>query len=193
MKIIVATHNKGKLAEFEKIFKGIFEVHSLLYNGYDGEIEETGKTFYENALLKAKDAYEHTGEICIADDSGLCVAALNGDPGVYSARYGGDCDQKTKNAMIINRLKNCSDRSAKFVCNLVMYGKNGVIAEGHGEVDGLILEREEGENGFGYDGIFFCKDLKKSFGTATDSEKNSVSHRNRAVKNLLENLKNVKI
>lgn len=191
MKIVVATHNKGKLAEFEKKFKGVFEVYSLPYNGYNGEIDETGKTFYENALLKAKDAYEHTGEICIADDSGLCVAALNGEPGVYSARYGGDCDQKTKNAMIINKLKNCSDRSAKFVCCLVMYGKNGVIAEGRGEVEGRILEREEGENGFGYDGIFFCNDLKKSFGLATDNEKNSVSHRNRAVNDLLENFKRI--
>ena len=189
-KIIIATHNKGKLKEFEQIFKGRFEVCSLPYNGFDGEVEETGETFYENALLKAKYVYENTGELTIADDSGLCVSALGGAPGVYSARYGGEnATQKDKNKMIIDALSLKEDRSAKFVCALVLYGENGVIATGMGEVSGFILFNEEGNGGFGYDPIFYCNELGKSFGVATENEKNSVSHRARAIQNLLMNIK----
>ena len=189
-KIIIATHNKGKLKEFEQIFKGRFEVCSLPYNGFDGEAEERGETFYENALLKAKYVYENTGELTIADDSGLCVSALGGAPGVYSARYGGEnATQKDKNKMIIDALSLKEDRSAKFVCALVLYGENGVIATGMGEVGGFILFNEEGNGGFGYDPIFYCNELGKSFGVATENEKNSVSHRARAIQNLLMNIK----
>ena len=147
-KIIIATHNKGKLKEFEQIFKGRFEVCALPYNGFDGEAEETGTTFYENALLKAKYVYENTGELTIADDSGLCVNALNGAPGIYSARYGGEnATQKDKNKMIIDALAEKEDRSAKFVCALVLYGESGVIATGMGEVKGSILFNEDGNGG----------------------------------------------
>ena len=188
-KIIIATHNKGKLKEFEQIFKGRFEVCSLPYNGFDGEAQETGSTFYENALLKAKFVYENTGELTIADDSGLCVNALNGAPGIYSARYGGEkATQIQKNQMIINELADKNDRSAKFVCSLVLYGENGVVATGVGEVEGSILFSEDGNGGFGYDPIFYCTELNKSFGVASESEKNSVSHRARAIKNLLDNM-----
>ena len=139
-KLIIATHNKGKLKEFQKLFENKFEVYSLPYNGYDAEVEETGTTYYENALIKAKAVYENTGELCIADDSGLSVTALNGEPGVYSARYGGEnATQKQKNALIFQRLKDKTDRSAKFVCCLVMYGKGGEIAVGTGEVLGEML------------------------------------------------------
>ena len=189
-KIIIATHNKGKLKEFEQIFKGRFEVCSLPYNGFDGEAEETGETFYENALLKAKYVYENTGELTIADDSGLCVSALGGAPGVYSARYGGEnATQKDKNKMIIDALAEKEDRSAKFVCALVLYGESGVIATGMGEVKGSILFNEDGNGGFGYDPIFYSDELAKSFGSASESEKNSVSHRARAIQNLLNNIK----
>ena len=189
-KIIIATHNKGKLKEFEQIFKGRFEVCALPYNGFDGEAEETGLTFYENALLKAKYVYENTGELAIADDSGLCVSALNGEPGIYSARYGGEnATQKQKNQMIINKLADKNDRSAKFVCSLVLYGENRVIATGTGEVNGSILFAEDGEGGFGYDPIFYCDEIGKSFGVASEEEKNSVSHRARAIENLLSNMK----
>ena len=192
-KIIIATHNKGKLKEFEQIFKGRFEVCALPYNGFDGEAEETGTTFYENALLKAKYVYENTGELTIADDSGLCVNALNGAPGIYSARYGGEnASQKDKNKILIEALADKTDRSAKFVCSLVLYGKNGVVATGTGEVKGSILFAEDGNGGFGYDPIFYADELGKSFGTATEDEKNSVSHRARAIQDLLKNFINNK-
>ena len=192
-KIIIATHNKGKVKEFEQIFKGRFEVCALPYNGFDGEAEETGTTFYENALLKAKYVYENTGELTIADDSGLCVNALNGAPGIYSARYGGEnASQKDKNKMLIEALADKTDRSAKFVCSLVLYGKNGVVATGTGEVKGSILFAEDGNGGFGYDPIFYADELGKSFGTATEDEKNSVSHRARAIQDLLKNFRNNK-
>ena len=184
-KLIIATHNAGKLKEFKKMFGNRFEVLSLPYNGYDDDVEETGETYYENALLKAKAVYENTGELCIADDSGLSVTALNGEPGVYSARYGGEnLPQSEKNKLIFERLKDKEDISAKFVCCLVLYGKEGVIATGHGEVCGQILFEEHGQGGFGYDPIFFSDELKKSFGEATDEEKNLVSHRARAINDL---------
>lgn len=188
-KIIIATHNTGKLNEFKKLLGDKYEVFSLPYNGYDGETEETGETFYDNALLKAKAVYQATGEIALADDSGLCVTALGGAPGVYSARYGGNCSQDEKNALIINALDGKADRSAKFVCCLVLYGKNGVIARGDGEVKGEILEEKQGDGGFGYDGIFYSHELKKSFGLASSAEKNSVSHRARAINDLMLKLK----
>ncbi len=188
-KLIIATHNKGKLKEFEQIFKDKFEVCSLPYNGFDGEAEETGSTFYENALLKAKYVYENTGVLALADDSGLCVSALNGAPGVYSARYGGkDLTQSKKNKMIIDEMADKTDRSAKFVCSLVLYGENGVEASGSGEVKGRILFTEDGNGGFGYDPIFYCDEIEKSFGAASEQEKNSVSHRARAIKDLLKNI-----
>lgn len=188
-KLIIATHNKGKFKEFEKMFSSLYEVCALPYNGYDGDVEETGETYYENALLKAKAVYDNTGELCIADDSGLSVTALNGEPGLYSARYGGeDTPQSVKNQMILQRLSDKKDRSAKFVCCLVLYGKGGVVAVGNGEVNGEILFEERGGGGFGYDPLFYSTELKKSFGEASQEEKNSVSHRARAIKDLLSKL-----
>lgn len=188
--LIIATHNKGKFKEFKKMFGKLYNVCALPYNGWDGEAEESGTNYYENALLKAKYVYDNTGVLCLADDSGLCVNALNGEPGLYSARYGGEeTPQTVKNQMIIDRLSDKSDRSAKFVCCLVLYDKNGVVAVGNGEVKGSILYKEEGEGGFGYDPIFFCDDLNKSFGVATNEEKNLVSHRGRAIEDLLQKLK----
>jgi len=179
-KLLIATGNKGKLNEFKALLGDRYEVVGLPYNGYSGDVEETGGTFYENALIKAKDAYEHTGITSLADDSGLCVTALNDRPGVFSARYLGNVSQKEKNFGIINELKDKNDRSARFVSVLVVYSAEGVIAEAEGEVKGQILFEERGENGFGYDSIFYSDELGKSFGEATDEEKNKVSHRGRA-------------
>lgn len=187
-KIIIATHNAGKAEEFKKLLGNKFEIYTLPYGGYDGQAEENGATFYENALIKAKDVYDNTGITALADDSGLCVNALGGAPGVYSARYGGNCTQDEKNSLLINELQPFSDKSAKFVCSLVLYGKNGVIASGYGETLGEILPQKDGDGGFGYDGIFYSYDLKKSFGKASDEEKNSVSHRARALRDLISKL-----
>ena len=190
-KLIIATHNKGKLKEFAKMFGGLYEICSLPYGGYNDEVEETGETYYENALLKAKAVYENTGELALADDSGLSVTALNGEPGLYSARYGGEkTTQHEKHQMIFDRLNGVEDRSAKFVCCLVLYGEKGVVAVGNGEVHGEIIFEERGDMGFGYDPIFFSAELQKTFGEATDEEKNSVSHRARAINDLLNKLKN---
>jgi XTP/dITP diphosphohydrolase len=188
-KLIIATHNKGKFNEFKELFKNDYEVCALPYNGYDADVEETGSSYYENALIKAKAVFDSTGELCIADDSGLSVTALNGEPGLYSARYGGEnTPQSVKNALIFERLKDKEDRSAKFVCCLVLYGKNGVVAVGNGEVEGQILFEERGSGGFGYDPIFFSSELNKSFGEASSEEKAKVSHRARAIKDLMKKL-----
>ena len=188
-KLIVATHNKGKLREFEELFKDRYEVCALPYNGYDADVEETGNSYYENALIKAKAVFDATGELCLADDSGLSVTALNGEPGLYSARYGGEnAPQSVKNAIIIERLNGLADRSARFVCCLVLYGKQGVIAVGNGEVQGEILFEEKGSGGFGYDPIFLSTELNKSFGEASSEEKAQVSHRARAISDLMKRL-----
>ena len=116
-KLLIATHNAGKLKEFAKLFENKFEVLSLPYNGFDGEAEETGKTFYENALLKAKFVHDNTGELVLADDSGLCVNALNGEPGIYSARYGGEnSTQAQKNSV---PCRSCKARCFLLPCFLI--------------------------------------------------------------------------
>ncbi len=188
-KLIIATHNKGKFEEFSELFKDKYEVYSLPYNGFNDDIEETGSTYFENALLKAKTVFDATGEVCLADDSGLSVTALNGAPGLFSARFGGEnISQSAKNQLIFDGLEGESDRSAKFVCCLVLYGKNGVIAVGNGEVEGEILFEGRGDGGFGYDSIFFSKELNKSFAEASAEEKATVSHRARAIRDLLSKL-----
>jgi XTP/dITP diphosphohydrolase len=188
-KLIIATHNKGKFKEFSELFKNEYDVCALPYNGFDVEVEETGSSYYENATLKAKAVFDGTGELCLADDSGLSVDSLNGEPGLYSARYGGeDTPQSVKNALILERLSGAKNRKAKFVCCLVLYGKNGVVAFGEGEVQGEILFEERGSGGFGYDPIFFSSELNKSFGEASSEEKSQVSHRARAINDLMKKL-----
>ena len=188
-KLIIATHNKGKFKEFSDLFKNENAVCPLPYNGFDVEVEETGSSYYESATLKAKAVFDGTGELCLADDSGLSVDSLNGEPGLYSARYGGeDTPQSVKNALILERLSGAKNRKAKFVCCLVLYGKNGVVAFGEGEVQGEILFEERGSGGFGYDPIFFSSELNKSFGEASSEEKSQVSHRARAINDLMKKL-----
>ncbi len=185
--ILVASNNKGKIAEIKQILSG-WQVFSLKDKGISVDVEETGTTFEENALIKAKAVYGITGMPCISDDSGLVVDALGGAPGVYSARYSGrEHDDKANNALLLKNLSGVADRSAKFVSCVVFYdGKRTVV--GRGEVKGRILPKEEGEGGFGYDPVFYCDELGKSFGLATAEEKNSVSHRSRALKDLVSKL-----
>ena len=191
-KLLIATHNAGKLKEFAKLFENKFEVLSLPYNGFDGEAEETGKTFYENALLKAKFVHDNTGELVLADDSGLCVNVLNGEPGIYSARYGGEnSTQAQKNSLLLSRLEQHSDRCAKFVCSLVLYGNGRVLASGYGETLGLILQQAKGEGGFGYDPLFVPEGYDRTFAQMSAEEKNAISHRGRAVRKLAEFLQNL--
>ena len=188
-KLVVASNNKGKLKEIKAILGGIYEVVPMADLSYKVDVEETGATFYENALIKAKTVSKALNVDALADDSGICVTALNGAPGVYSARYsGGHGNDKDNNNLLLKNLNGKEDRSAKFVSSIVLYTVNDEIFEGYGETHGTILFEEDGVNGFGYDPLFFSTDLNKSFGIASDEEKNSVSHRYRALCNLVEKL-----
>ena len=186
-KIVLATKNKGKLKEFKGILTGV-EIISMEEAGVIGDIEETGKTFLENAKIKAETVMLKTGMPALSDDSGLCVYALNGAPGVYSARYSEEGTDKANRELLLKNMEGITDRRAKFVCTLYYVEPNGKSVSVSGETEGCILEKEDGENGFGYDPIFFSNDLKKSMGRAKPEEKNKVSHRARAIekiKNLL--------
>lgn len=186
--LVLASGNKGKIAEIGEMLPE-FSVIGYKDAGLDFEIEETGATFYENALIKAKAVSEALGLPALADDSGLCVDALNGEPGVYSARYSGNGSVANMNKLL-EKMKGITDRRAKFVSSVVLYTKDKVY-EGVGETFGEILTEKRGDKGFGYDPIFYSYDLKKSFGEATDEEKNSVSHRARALENLNERIGNI--
>lgn len=190
--LIVATGNKHKLQEIQAIFKDV-RVVSAREAGYLGDPEETGATFEENAIIKARAAAEALNLPALADDSGLCVAALGGAPGIYSARYaGGHGDDKKNREKLLAELGDGKNRAAYFrsataLCFPQSMGGKTVTATG--DTHGRILTREEGENGFGYDCLFYSDDLCKSFGVASAEEKNAVSHRFRALTALKEKLK----
>ena len=180
--IVAATGNAHKLKEFREILKG-YSVLSQKEAGFCGEVEETGATFAENAELKARAVCKATGCPALADDSGLCTEALGGAPGVYSARYSGGGDKENRERLLKNRAGK-ENRRAYFACAIALAFPNGSLITAEGRTYGEILFEERGVNGFGYDSLFFSEDLKKSFGEATDEEKNSVSHRGRALREL---------
>lgn len=190
--LVVATGNKHKLQEIQAIFKDV-RVVSAREAGYLGDPEETGATFEENAIIKARAAAEALNLPALADDSGLCVAALGDAPGIYSARYaGGHGDDKKNREKLLHELRGIENRAAYFrsaaaLCFPQSMGGKTVTATG--DTHGRILTREEGENGFGYDCLFYSDDLCKSFGVASAEEKNAVSHRFRALTALKEKLK----
>lgn len=191
--IVLASNNKHKIKEFKEIYKDA-QILSLLDIGYIDDIEETGSSFLENALIKAKSVYEFIKAKgydypVIADDSGLEVNALHGEPGVYSARYAADHNDKANRDLIIEKLKDIEDRSANFTCCLVKYYGYNEYIYSIGKTYGTIIDHELGDTTFGYDCIFLSDDLNKTFGQATNEEKNSVSHRYRAIKEL-KNLEN---
>ena len=189
MKIIAATKNKNKLREFGEILKG-FEIISQEEAGVDIDVEETGTTFEENSMLKAKAIFEATGITTIADDSGLCVDALDGAPGVYSARYGGEgYDDKGRVQLLLENMKEIPDekRTARFVCVITLVGAEGVLTA-RGECEGKIDYEPKGENGFGYDPVFFVEQYNKTMAEATPEEKNAISHRGKALKIFAEKL-----
>ena len=190
--LIVASGNKGKLKEIEAILGKFYKIIPMSEIGYTADIEENGLTFYDNALIKAKTVAEAVKMDVLADDSGLMVEALNGEPGVYSARYAGaHGNDKLNRDVLLKNLSGESNRKAKFVSSVVLYTANGEIYSGYGETHGDILFEEVGENGFGYDCIFNSHDLNKSFGVASAEEKNGVSHRYRALIDLKEKLDNL--
>lgn len=193
MKIIAATKNKDKIKEITEIFKPLgFEVVSQEDEGINVDIEETGDTFAKNALIKARAVAMLCDDYVIADDSGLCVDALGGKPGVYSARYAGEgAGSKELMDKLLTEMEGKENRKAHFVTNIAFIYPDGTEMITQGEVNGRILNAPEGENGFGYDPIFYATELGKSFGMATAAEKNSVSHRSRALSALFDEIKNL--
>ena len=187
--LVVASGNAHKIREISEIFTD-FEVISQKQAGFDVDVEETGTTFMENALLKAHAASKALGIPTLADDSGLCVEALDGAPGVYSARYsGGHGDNQANRDLLLKNLEGVENRRAYFACALALVYPNGDVLTAEGRTYGKILHEETGEGGFGYDCLFESEDLQKSFGEATAEEKNTVSHRFRALQSLLEKWK----
>jgi len=189
MRLVVASGNAHKLREIAEIFTD-FEVVSQKEMGFDGDVEETGETFVENALIKARAACQALGCMALADDSGLCVDALGGAPGVYSARYCGHHGSDAENrAVLLKNLQGAKDRSAHFTSAIALVYPNGRELTAEGYTYGKILEEEVGEGGFGYDCLFFSDDLQKTFGVASSEEKNGVSHRFRALQAMLKKWK----
>ncbi len=178
-KIVVASGNEGKIAEIKSIFTGV-EILSMHEMGFDEEIEETGKSFKENAKIKAEAVAKALNVPALSDDSGLCVESLHGAPGIYSARFSGEGDKANRD-LLLKRLENVAHRKAYFESAVCLCLPDGKTYFGQGRTYGKILHEEIGTNGFGYDCLFYSDDLKKSFGLATDEEKNSVSHRYRAL------------
>ena len=193
MKLVLATNNAHKLSEIRQILGDRFEeILSLRDLGITQDIEETGTTLKENAIIKATTIMKITGLPTLADDTGLMVDALNGEPGVYSARYAGE--QHDDKANVAKLLKNLEpykgkERSAHFVTCMVIAYPNGKIKAVEGRTDGEITTSPSGKNGFGYDPVFYSYDLNKVFAEATPEEKNSVSHRGRALAKIIPLIK----
>ena len=183
MKLVLASKNKKKLVEMNAILSQLgIEVCSEAEAGVDIDVEETGTTFEENSLLKAKAVMEASGMPAIADDSGLCVTCLNDAPGVYSARYGGEgLDDAGRYQLLLQNMRGQLDRSAKFVSVITCCFPNGDVITARGECPGTIAFAPMGEGGFGYDPVFFVPQLKKTFSQLSAEEKNAISHRGKAL------------
>ncbi len=190
MKMVLASKNPKKLEEMAVILSQLgIEVVLESDVGVDVEVEETGTTFEENAALKAFAVMEATGLPAIADDSGLCVDALGGGPGVYSARYGGEgLTDADRYRLVLEGLQGQLDRGAKFVSAICCAFPGGDRVEARGECPGVIGYAPQGENGFGYDPIFFLPEKKKTFAQLTGEEKNAISHRGKALEKFKEEL-----
>ena len=183
MKMVLASKNQKKMKEMNEILSGMgVEVCLQSDVGIDIDVEETGTTFEENSLLKAKTVMEASGVPAIADDSGLCVDALNGAPGVYSARYGGEgLDDTGRYKLLLANMPRGAARTAKFVSVITCCFPGGEVLTARGECPGTIAFAPMGEGGFGYDPVFFLPKLKKTFAQLAPEEKNAVSHRGRAL------------
>jgi XTP/dITP diphosphohydrolase len=194
MKVVLASKNKHKLAEISQITEK-FHIELVLQSelGVDIDVEETGTTFEENAFIKAEAVMKATGLPALADDSGIMVDALNGAPGIYSARYGFDetLDDRGRLQLLLKNTENVPDefRQAKFVCVLSFVTPDGDKIEARGEFHGVLTREPKGENGFGYDPIFYYPPLGKTAAELTADEKNAVSHRANALKVFYKKLK----
>lgn len=184
MKFVLASNNRGKHREMKVVLELMgHEVLSQNEAGFFGEVEETGTTFYENALLKARAVMEATGLPAIADDSGLMVEALDGKPGVHSKRFGGEgLEDEDRNALMLKTLERTEHRAAQFVSSIVCVFPNGDIVSAEGVCRGSILKAPRGSGGFGYDPIFLVEGTGKSMAELTLEEKNALSHRGNALR-----------
>ena len=187
MQIVLATHNKGKMSEINNLLSSSYEVLTLDHFPNIKEIPETGKTLKENAFIKARTVFEMTGLPSLADDTGLEVESLGGDPGVYSARYAGkqasyqdNCEKLLKNMMRVPK----EDREAKFR-TVIAYKDDNRELSCDGSVKGEIAQSPKGSFGFGYDSVFYYPPLEKTFAELSEEEKNSISHRGRALRKFL--------
>lgn len=191
--LIIASNNKGKIQEIKEILKDYkLNIMSQKEAGVDIEVDEDGSTFMENAYKKAYEIYKLKNDsIVIADDSGLMVDALDGAPGIYSARFAGEHGNSEKNnEKLLELLKGVpfENRKAKFVCAIVLIIDNETVIRAQGEVYGYIVEEARGKDGFGYDPLFYVPKYNKTFAEITSDEKNTISHRGRALKKLSEEI-----
>lgn len=185
--VVIATKNKGKAKDFEALFGPFgYEVVTMFDVAPDVEIEETGTTFEENAILKAETLANMLGQIVIADDSGLAIDALNGEPGVYSARYAGDHDDEANMMKVLENMKDVPEeqRTARFCCALAIAGPNMETKTVFGTCEGVIAYEKKGTNGFGYDPIFYVPALEKHMAELSAEEKGAISHRGNAIRKL---------
>ena len=194
MKVVLASKNPHKLVEISKITERFgFQLVLQSELGLDMDVEETGTTFEENSLLKAEAVMRATGLPALADDSGIAVDALNGEPGIYSARYGFDesLDDWGRLLLLLKNTEHVPDgqRQAQFVCVISFVTPDGKVIQARGEIHGELTREPAGENGFGYDPIFYYPPLGKTTAELSPEEKNEVSHRGRALKLFYEKLK----
>ena len=194
MKVVLASKNKHKLVEISRITEQ-FDIELVLQSelGVDIDVEETGTTFEENSFLKAEAVMKATGMPALADDSGIAVDALNGEPGIYSARYGFDesLDDWGRLLLLLKNTRQVPDgqRQAHFVCFITFVTPDGQVIQARGEAHGELLREAVGENGFGYDPIFYYPPLGKAFAQRSPDEKNQVSHRAVALREFYHKLK----
>ena len=192
-KIVFATGNKGKVKEIQMILADLgVEITTMKEEGIQVDVDENGTTYEENALIKARAVAKYTDAIVMADDSGLEIDYLNKEPGIYSARYmGEDTSYRIKNGNLIDRLQGVPDekRTARFVCAIAAVMPDGMELTTRGVIEGRIGYEEKGENGFGYDPIFYVPEFGKTTAELTEEEKNKVSHRGRALESMKEELK----
>ena len=185
-KILFVTNNQHKLQEARQILSGKFDVLSLKDIGFEGEIPETQPTIEGNAIQKVQFIYDRYKTDCFADDTGLVVPALGGEPGVYSARYAGENATFEDNMnLLLEKMKDIKDRKAYFITVIALI-KDGKLYTFEGRVDGVITTAPRGEKGFGYDPMFLPEGFDKTFAEMTAEEKNRISHRGRAVRKLAE-------
>jgi XTP/dITP diphosphohydrolase len=189
-RLLIATNNAGKVREIKAILGGFYdELVSLKDIGLDLNVVEDGDTFEQNAVKKAREAAQAAGCSALADDSGLCVEALHGAPGLYSARYAGeDASDEANNVKLLAAMEGIADRCAKFVSVVALVSPDGSVTTANGEVGGIIAHTPSGSGGFGYDPLFFVPELGQTFAEIPAEVKNTLSHRARALAALRDKL-----